>query len=180
MAMGQQNLRNKIAELIPKLRAIARGLTGQQGTADDLVQSTLERALQRLGHVHDETRIDRWLYTILHSQWVDEIRRSNRNKQKLIQFTIVQNIDRKSNSAADAKICRSMDVERAMARLVPEQREAVTLVHLAGYNYSEVSEMLGVPIGTVASRVARARQALAESLKATPRKRPAGVQSEEG
>lgn len=164
--MRQQDIRNEIAELIPKLRVIARGFTGQAGMADDLVQSTLERALQRLGQVRDESRLDRWLYSILHSQWVDELRRSNRNQKKLVQFSIVQNIEQKNRDGA-VSLCNSIDFERALARLVPEQREAITLVHLAGYNYAEVSEILNVPVGTVASRVARAMERLAEDLRST-------------
>lgn len=158
-------LREKIASCIPKLRSVARGLTGQPATADDLVQLTLVRALKRLDQVYDASRIESWLYTILHSQWVDEIRKEDRQKNKLVKFSVVQEIQRATPRAAERNMCTALDLEKAMGRLQPGQREVLSLVHIAGYNYAEVATLLGIPVGTVASRVARARERLSSLLR---------------
>jgi len=134
---------------IPALRRYARALTRDAETADDLVQDTLVRAL-RSEHLFHGGDIRSWLYTILTNL--------NRNRlRSLARRPPISPID--DNDAPDAAgpEAGSRDIERALAELVEDQRTALLLVVLEGLSYREVAEVQGVPIGTVMSRLARAR-----------------------
>jgi RNA polymerase sigma-70 factor (ECF subfamily) len=142
--------RQGIEASIPALRRYARALTRDAETADDLVQDTLVRAL-RSEHLFHGGDIRSWLYTILTNL--------NRNRlRSLARRPAISPID--DNDAADAAgpEAGSRDIERALAELVEDQRTALLLVVLEGLSYREVAEVQGVPIGTVMSRLARARQ----------------------
>ena len=141
--------RQGIEASIPALRRYARALTRDAETADDLVQDTLVRAL-RSEHLFHGGDIRSWLYTILTNL--------NRNRlRSLARRPIISPID--DNDAPDAAgpEAGSRDIERALAELVEDQRTALLLVVLEGLSYREVAEVQGVPIGTVMSRLARAR-----------------------
>src|SRR5581483_9626310 len=134
---------------IPALRRYARALTRNADTADDLVQDTLVRAL-RSEHLFHGGELRSWLYTILTNL--------NRNRlRSLARRPTLTPID--DNDAADASgpEAGGRDIERALATLVEEQRAALLLVVLEGLSYRQVAEIQGVPIGTVMSRLARAR-----------------------
>jgi len=134
---------------IPALRRYARALTRDADMADDLVQDTLVRAL-RSEHLFNGGELRSWLYTILTNL--------NRNRlRSLARRPTITAIG--DNDAADASgpEAGGRDIERALAALVEEQRTALLLVVLEGLSYREVAEVQGVPIGTVMSRVARAR-----------------------
>jgi RNA polymerase sigma-70 factor, ECF subfamily len=141
--------RQGIEAAIPALRRYARALTRNAELADDLVQDTLVRAL-RSEHLFHGGDIRAWLYTILTNL--------NRNRlRSLARRPTVQSID--DNDAPDMAGPESggRDIERALAALVEDQRTALLLVVLEGLTYREVAEVQGVPIGTVMSRLARAR-----------------------
>lgn len=141
--------RQGIEASIPALRRYARALTRDAETADDLVQDTLVRAL-RSEHLFHGGDIRSWLYTILTNL--------NRNRlRSLARRPAISPID--DNDAPDAAgpEAGSRDIERALAELVEDQRTALLLVVLEGLSYREVAEVQGVPIGTVMSRLARAR-----------------------
>ncbi len=145
MATFQQ----KIETAIPALRRYARALTRDSDIADDLVQDTLVRAL-RSEHLFEGDEIRSWLYTILTNL--------NRNRlRSLARRPVLASID--DNDAPDqaGPEAGGRDIERALALLVEEQRAALLLVVLEGLSYREVAEVQGVPIGTVMSRLARAR-----------------------
>ena len=134
---------------IPALRRYARALTRDAEIADDLVQDTLVRAL-RSEHLFHGGEVRSWLYTILTNL--------NRNRlRSLARRPTLTPIE--ENDAADASgpEAGGRDIERALAMLVDEQRTALLLVVLEGLTYREVAEIQGVPIGTVMSRLARAR-----------------------
>ncbi len=134
---------------IPALRRYARALTRDADTADDLVQDTLVRAL-RSEHLFLGGEIRSWLYTILINL--------NRNRlRSLARRPTLLEIG--ENDAADMSgpEAGGRDIERALASLMEEQRSALLLVVLEGLSYREVAEVQGVPIGTVMSRLARAR-----------------------
>jgi RNA polymerase sigma-70 factor (ECF subfamily) len=134
---------------IPALRRYARALTRNAELADDLVQDTLVRAL-RSEHLFHGGDIRAWLYTILTNL--------NRNRlRSLARRPTMQSID--DNDAPDAAgpEAGGRDIERALAALVEDQRTVLLLVVLEGLTYREVAEVQGVPIGTVMSRLARAR-----------------------
>ena len=141
--------RQKIEAAIPALRRYARALTRDADTADDLVQDTLVRAL-RSEHLFQGEEVRSWLYTILTNL--------NRNRlRSLARRPALSPIG--DNDAPDlaGPEAGGRDIERALALLVDEQRTALLLVVLEGLSYREVAEVQGVPIGTVMSRLARAR-----------------------
>jgi len=141
--------RQGIQATIPALRRYARALTRDAEAADDLVQDTLVRAL-RSEHLFHGGDIRSWLYTILTNL--------NRNRlRSLARRPVISPIE--DNDAPDASGSEggARDIARALASLVEDQRVALLLVVLEGLSYREVAEVQGVPIGTVMSRLARAR-----------------------
>ncbi len=145
MATFQQ----KVEAAIPALRRYARALTRDADIADDLVQDTLVRAL-RSEHLFEGEEIRSWLYTILTNL--------NRNRLRaLARRPALVPIDDNDAPEFAGPEAGGRDIERALALLVEEQRTALLLVVLEGLSYREVAEVQGVPIGTVMSRLARAR-----------------------
>ena len=138
-----------IQATIPALRRYARALTRDTDIADDLVQDTLVRAL-RSEHLFHGGDIRSWLYTILTNL--------NRNRlRSLARRPAMTPIDDADAPDAAGPEAGGRDIERALAALVEDQRVALLLVVLEGLSYREVAEVHGVPIGTVMSRLARAR-----------------------
>ena len=141
--------RQGIQATIPALRRYARALTRDAEIADDLVQDTLVRAL-RSEHLFHGGDIRSWLYTILTNL--------NRNRLRSLArrpaLTPIEDADAPDASGTEGG---GRDIERALAALVEDQRVALLLVVLEGLSYREVAEVQGVPIGTVMSRLARAR-----------------------
>ena len=138
-----------IEAAIPALRRYARALTRETETADDLVQDTLVRAL-RSEHLFHGGEVRSWLYTILTNLNRNRLRSLSRRPT----LTSIEDNDAPDAAGPEAG---SRDIERALALLVEEQRTALLLVVLEGLTYREVAEVQGVPIGTVMSRLARAR-----------------------
>jgi RNA polymerase sigma-70 factor (ECF subfamily) len=143
------SFQKSIEAAIPALRRYARALTRDADTADELVQDTLVRALrsEHLFHGGDHRS---WLYTILTNL--------NRNRlRSLARRPTMKPIQDDDAADASGQDSNGRDIERALAQLVEEQRSALLLVVLEGLSYREVAEVQGVPIGTVMSRLARAR-----------------------
>src|SRR2546426_352381 len=141
--------RNGLEAAIPALRRYARALTHDAEVADDLVQDTLVRAL-RSEHLFRDGDVRSWLYTILTNL--------NRNRLRSLSrrpvLTPIDDADAPDMAGPEAG---GRDIERALSTLVTDQRSALLLVVLEGLSYREVAEVQGVPIGTVMSRLARAR-----------------------
>jgi RNA polymerase sigma-70 factor (ECF subfamily) len=141
--------RASIEGTIPALRRYARALTRDAETADDLVQDTLVRAL-RSEHLFHGGDVRSWLYTILTNL--------NRNRlRSLARRPAMSTIEEDDAPDLAGPEAGSRDIERALASLAEEQRTALLLVVLEGLTYREVAEVQGVPVGTVMSRLARAR-----------------------
>ena len=141
--------RQGIQAAIPALRRYARALTRDAEAADDLVQDTLVRAL-RSQHLFHGGEIRSWLFTILTNL--------NRNRlRSLARRPALTPIDEADVPGASGSEAGGRDIERALASLVDDQRVALLLVVLEGLSYREVAEVQGVPIGTVMSRLSRAR-----------------------
>jgi RNA polymerase sigma-70 factor (ECF subfamily) len=144
-----RGFRQDIEATIPALRRYARALTHNAEVADDLVQDTLVRAL-RSEHLFHGGEIRSWLYTILTNL--------NRNRlRSLARRPAVQTIEDNDAPGAAGPEAGGRDIERALATLAEEQRATLLLVVLEGLSYRETAEVQGVPIGTVMSRLARAR-----------------------
>jgi RNA polymerase sigma-70 factor, ECF subfamily len=150
---------------IPRLRRYARALTRDAVTADDLVQDCLTRALGKLHLWEPGTDLHAWLFTILHNQYVNHIRRAASEGSKV---GLNENEPLLSRPAPQGQRLELRDLERALAKLPEEQRAVVLLVGLDGMRYEEVAAVLDVPVGTIRSRLSRGREALCRLTGATP------------
>lgn len=159
----QETLKSELVSLLPRLRRFARSLTRDPEMADDLVQEACERALGRLGQVQEGTRFDSWLYRIVHTRWIDRMRKG---KTQSAHLAVVSNKIGSEAVGADSVIQfdRALDIKRALKTLPEEHLAAIMLVCVEGYSYAEAAEIVGVPTGTIASRVARARTVLSRYL----------------
>jgi RNA polymerase sigma factor (sigma-70 family) len=153
----------ELLALLPRLRRFARGLTHHPADADDLCQAAIERALKSRDQWQEGTRLDSWMYRITRNIWIDNRRASaRRGVHGDIDDGVMQIAD-DSHRRMEASL-ELNDVDKAMARLPDEQREAVILVLVEGYAYKEAAEILEVPIGTLTSRLVRGREALVREL----------------
>ncbi|HBK46246.1 MAG TPA: RNA polymerase sigma factor [Xanthomonadaceae bacterium] len=146
----------RLRALLPGLRRFARSLTGDAANADDLVQAALERALRRWATRREDDALQAWLFSIVYRQFLDEHRRAKRWQRVLGLFAPQQHTQ--SPSAEQVHAGRSMLA--LFAQLPAEQRALLLLVSVEGFSYREVADSLGIPIGTVMSRLSRAREKL--------------------
>ena len=156
---------DELAALLPRLRRFAHSLSRNSTDADDLTQMTIERALRSKTQWEAGTRLDSWAYKIMRNLWIDTARSRVRREKYEAPAEEAEPLGTSSTAAMEA----SIDLNRAMAamqRLPEEQREVVALILIEGFGYRETSEMLGLPIGTVSSRLVRGRTALLEMLGA--------------
>ena len=148
------NEAQRMVDLIPRLRRYARALVGDRATADDLVQDTLERAWTKLHLYRRGTDLRAWLFTVMHNVHVNRVRATR--PTDMLEDEMPELAQRPTQ--ADALLVR--DLDRAIARLPAEQRAVLLLVTLEEMSYDEVARALEVPIGTVMSRLSRAREKL--------------------
>lgn len=150
--------------LIPRLRRFARSLASDAAAADDLVQTALERALTRGFDVREPAALQAWLFSVLYRAFVDEHRRAARWKRIARLFSA-------ENEASPPPPDRVFDARTSLAgfaSLTPEQRALLMLVSVEGLAYREAADALGIPVGTVMSRLSRARRALRAMQEETP------------
>jgi len=143
-----------LVALIPRLRRYARALVGDRAAADDLVQDTLERAWAKLHLFRQGTDLRAWLFTVMHNVHVNRIRAAK--PTDALDDEMPELAQRATQG--DALLVR--DLDRAIAALPVAQREVLLLVALEDLSYEETARVLGIPIGTVMSRLARAREKL--------------------
>ncbi|WP_460832374.1 RNA polymerase sigma factor [Lysobacter humi (ex Lee et al. 2017)] len=158
------DIQQGLIELLPRLRRLARVLTGNAFDADDLVQVALERALARADQYRPDARLDAWVFGIVRNAWTDELRARTRRAAVFAPEEAGESV----GELAVERQSDAMSVASAMARLPEEQREVVALVLVEGLSYRETADVLGVPVGTVTSRLARARAALQNHLGEAP------------
>ncbi|GAA0260087.1 MULTISPECIES: sigma-70 family RNA polymerase sigma factor [Pseudomonas] len=144
-----------LRELLPRLRRFAVSLTRNTSSADDLVQATLERAITRWGDKRPEGDLRAWLFSILYRQFLDAQRRTRRYARMLDFFT-----GREDVQPSVERTVMAQSTLQAFDQLNTEQRALLLWVSVEGLSYKEVAEILDVPLGTVMSRLSRARQAL--------------------
>lgn len=159
----ESDLSSEIIALLPRLRRFARGLCGSASEADDLVQGACERALRSIASWQPGTRLDSWLFSIIRNLWIDQYRRERLHSDGLELAAIAG----EDGQRVAEKRLELQDVSAAIARLSAEQREVVLLVCVEEQSYREAARILNIPIGTVMSRLARARLALAAQLGLT-------------
>lgn len=144
----------RLRALLPRLRRFARSLAGEG--ADDIVQAALERALRRWDTRRDDDALQAWLFAIVYRQFVTEHRRARRWQRVLELF----GAEPAEPAPSPERIHEGRATLAAFARLSPDQRALLLLVSVEGFSYREAADMLGLPIGTVMSRLSRARERL--------------------
>ena len=161
---GAARFSDQLVALLPRLRRFARGLAGRAAEADDLVQAACERALAREYQFQEGTRFDSWMFRIVQTIWIDQLR--------------ARDVRKETPDVAEERLGSDAPVRRIEARLalaeirsavelLPlDQRTTLMLVTVEGLSYKEAAAVAGVPVGTIMSRLARARVALQQHLDA--------------
>lgn len=152
----------EIVALIPRLRRYARALTGERIAADDLVQDTLERAWKKLHLFRTGTDLRAWLFTVMHNVFVNQVRASRMVYANEDELADLPDLARETDGLA------VRDLDRAIRRLPDDQREVLLLVALEDMSYEEVARTLEIPIGTVMSRLSRAREKMRAMMQDAP------------
>lgn len=153
----------QIVKLLPKLRRFCNRLTGSTDAGDDLTQSTVERALSRIDHWQIGTRLDSWIFRIARNINIDEARARTRNTE---HFDGIASDNAVGEDGRDITENRSTlaCVKSILATLPDDQRIVVMLVIVEGKSYREAADVLDIPIGTVMSRISRARQTISTHI----------------
>ena len=162
MDASLDTIRHQMVQLLPRLRRFAVALTGSAADGDDLVQDTVERALKNLHAWEPGSRLDSWMFRIAKNRFIDTRRSAKRGKTETIESA-------DEYAALDGE--RAMQshltfqgTAKALQALPVKQRQAVALVLVDGLSYREAADILEIPIGTLTSRIARAREALMTAL----------------
>lgn len=153
-------VRQGLIQLLPRLRRLARALAGQVADADDLVQTVLERALARAAQWRPDAALDKWVFAIARNAWRDELRARGRSQNLFVAEEAAASVA----DVAHARPADRVELAAALAALPPDHREVVALVLVEGMSYGEAAELLEIPVGTVTSRLARARTSLQAHL----------------
>jgi RNA polymerase sigma-70 factor (ECF subfamily) len=158
--------RSQLLDAIPRLRRYARSLAYDPGVADDLTQQTLERALSHWQQFDPGREMGVWLLSIAHNAFLDNLRRESR-----MTVTDPAELQRAQDEAGGSgrDIGLQIDLRAALALLSPEQRQPLLLVCVEQLSYAEVAEVMNIPVGTVMSRVCRARATLRRLLEGEAR-----------
>ena len=153
----------ELVAILPRLRRFALGLTRNGAEADDLVQAACEKAIARIDQWEPGTRLDSWMFRIIQTTHIDLIRGNKRRDGYLevIEGQVENSFD--GERAAEASMTLDA-VRRAIYTLPDEQRAVVMMVSVEGLSYKEAAEVLQIPMGTLTSRLVRARTALARMM----------------
>ena len=168
MPESATELRQAIAALLPRLRRFGRTLARSPEDADDLVQVAIEKALTRTDQWTPGTRLDSWMFRIMQNAWIDELRARERRGQTFLPEEEGEHVGDGAAGSGSSSQLDAILVRKAVAKLSEEHRSVVGLVLVEGLSYQEAAQTLGVPVGTVTSRLARAREALQELLGEWP------------
>jgi RNA polymerase sigma-70 factor (ECF subfamily) len=160
---AEGEFRSALITQLPALRRYAAALSGSMGAGDDLVQDCLERALRQGDRLRDPQRLGAWLRSILHNLYIDELRRK---RSRGVEEDIADMQDDFALSVAPADRAPLYEFVAAMNSLSAEHRQILLLVGLEGKNYREIADELRIPMGTVMSRLARARERLRNAMEA--------------
>lgn len=160
-------VREDIVAILPRLRRFCLALTRSPDAGDDLAQSTIERALSRIEQWQQRTRLDSWMFTIAKNIFLDELRATKRRGQRVDVDALddVTGDDGRQVTEGRSDLGRA---RQAMAALPVEQRALMALVVIDGQSYKEAAAILDIPIGTVMSRLARARRAIDGHVNGAP------------
>ncbi|VXB77290.1 RNA polymerase sigma factor [Massilia sp. 9I] len=158
-------LASELSSLLPRMRRFARSLTYHREDADDLVQVAMERALGRSEQWTPGTRLDSWVFRIMKNAWIDEVRSRMRRDELFVPEEAGEHVGDDFAHAHQQRLA----IQKAVSLLSEEHRLVVGLVLVDGMSYKDAAEVLEIPVGTLTSRLARAREALQQILS-DPRK----------
>lgn len=172
------DIRQRMIELLPRLRRFALMLARDMEKADDLVQETCLRALTYADQWQPGTRLDSWMYRIAQNLWLDRARATKVRGECVDIDTAIELVGTDGREVTESRLTLAT-VAKHMEKLSEDQQLLITLVSIDGLSYKEAAEALNVPIGTVMSRLARARRALYDSMTDTSEKPlPAALRKE--
>jgi RNA polymerase sigma-70 factor (ECF subfamily) len=161
MAKEPEGLRQEMLAALPAIRRFAYALTSARADADDLAQATVVRILER--GAPEDADLRKWAFRVCRNMWIDELRARKVRRDAHAGADLAPSSDLDGERAAIGALSLA-ETERAIARLPEDQRAALALVAIEGLSYAEAAETLGAPIGTIMSRISRARAALANAL----------------
>jgi RNA polymerase sigma-70 factor (ECF subfamily) len=157
------DIRHQMVALLPRLRAFARSLARTPEAADDLVQAACEKALRSLDQWTPGTRLDSWMFRIVQNQWIDTKRRE-RPQSTIDEPAVEAQLEGDDGLRTTEARLTLARVRQEIARLPEEQRTVLVLICVEDLSYREAAEILDLPMGTVMSRLARARRSLAQAV----------------
>lgn len=159
MTMDEQAFREELVSLLPRLRRFAVALASGRDAAEDLLQSAVERALRKRHTFEAGKRLDSWMFKIMQNLWKDRVRKvkSDKRKQELDFAATDQIVDGRKITETSLMLTKARE---QFSRLSEEQRTVLALVVIDGHSYQEAADQLEIPIGTLMSRLYRAREAL--------------------
>ncbi len=152
-------VRREMLAFLPRLRRFTYGLTGSREEGDDLLQATCERAIRNIESWTPGTRLDSWMFRIARNHFLNDMRARNKRREYAADLSYREAHEVDGERMLESHLTYKA-VSRFVATLPEEQRSLLLLVAVEGLSYQEASDALGMPIGTVASRLARARMAL--------------------
>lgn len=161
MADPDPDVREQIAALLPRLRRFGRALARTREDGDDLVQIAIEKALARTDQWTPGTRLDSWMFRIMQNAWIDEVRARERRGATFVPH---EELGQADGATGDTQVA-AFAVRQAVASLSEEHRAVVALVLVEGLAYHEAAQVLDIPVGTLTSRLARARERLQDMLE---------------
>jgi RNA polymerase sigma-70 factor, ECF subfamily len=161
--LSRVEFERELVALLPRLRRFAAGLAGTVHDGDDLVQGALTKALANADRWTPGTRLDSWMYRIIQNHWIDTVRARKTRNDGVDLEDADRHVSIDGARAADAAI-NADRLRQEIEKLPPDQRSILLLVAIEGQSYADASATLGVPIGTVMSRLSRARAALARAI----------------
>jgi RNA polymerase sigma-70 factor, ECF subfamily len=166
----RKTIARQLGPLLPRLRRLARALTGSTADADDLVQTVVEKALRKADQWSAEASsgsgIDAWIFRIMKNAWIDEVRSRKVQTRIFVPDEGQDAVGTDGLAAFEARLTLGV-IQQAMDTLADDQRTAVALVMVDGLSYKEAAAVLDVPVGTLTSRLARGRQQLENLLRPT-------------
>lgn len=162
------DFREELVELLPRLRRFAYGLAAHREDADDLVQAACERALERVEQWTPGTRLDSWMFRIIQNLWFDRLRSRKVRGEQHDESVLEHQTDENAHRVVEVRDTFA-HVSAQLDALKPEHREVLMLVCVEDHSYKEAAELLQVPVGTVMSRLARARLQLQDNLRSPTR-----------
>ncbi|MDO8906324.1 RNA polymerase sigma factor [Hydrogenophaga sp.] len=157
------DFREELVELLPRLRRFAYGLAAHREDADDLVQAACERALERVDQWSPGTRLDSWMFRIIQNLWFDRLRSRKVRGEQYDESALELQTDENAHRLPEVRDTFA-HVLAQLDALRPEHREVLMLVCVEACSYKEAAKILQIPVGTVMSRLARARLQLQDNL----------------